>query len=117
MACRLGTAAAAAGSNRVAAAAAAGEAGEKNALGNTPVPDRSADGLTAEHCLSAIRAYVDARVAVCVAAADTCGGAQSSSSGEEACNTRLQPLPASASDAELELLWASLETSLKTVRC
>lgn len=120
--CRLGTAAAAAagscGLPAAAPATAAGEPKERGTLATAPGADTSAADREAERCLSDIRAFVNARVAACAAAAgvDSAISSQSGGSAEQAHGAGLQPLPASASDAELGVVWDALEMSLKTVR-
>lgn len=110
---RLGTAVGAAASDVPALAA------EQHQL---PGPKDAAAEMEAQ--LAGIQAFIDARVAACcktagVTAADAAGfngapgAAEAAPSGAEVAG--LLPMPAGASDADQQLIWAELEVTFKTV--
>ena len=88
-----------------------------------PAPKDAAAEMEAQ--LAGIRAFIDARVAACCktagvtaieAAGSHCaqGAAGAVQSGAEV--SGLLPMPAGASDADQQLIWAELEVTFKTVR-
>ena len=70
-----------------------------------------------ERYLAGIQKYIDGRVAECAEAAAL--GSDGSEGGADAtavdAHTGLLSMPAGARDADLELLWAAMEISMKTV--
>jgi hypothetical protein len=116
---RLGTAAAAAAPDAAAAAAAlpvpgAASSGKGGSDGGARVQGQEA---AVERYLAGIQKYIDGRVAECAEAAalGSDGSEGSADSTAVDAQTGLLPMPAGARDADLELLWAAMEVSMKTV--
>jgi hypothetical protein len=116
---RLGTAAAAAAPDAAAAAGAlslpvAADSGKGGSDGGSRLHGQEA---AVERYLAGIQKYIDSRVAECAEAAALGSDGSEGSADATALDpqTGLLPMPAGARDADLELLWAAMEISMKTV--
>lgn len=84
--------------------------------------EKSAAGAAADEAYAAsVRAFIDTRVQACCAAAGvstkSAGIDGAAAASEAAAAPGLLPMPAGATDEDLELTWEALELSMKTVRC